>query len=116
MLGEKYVDRDYAKTGESFGDDASPFVSGDRGTVRWAAYSQTTYLSPMRDTRGNPSNRNDAAFGLSGLGTYNFGSAHPYTFNMAMCDGSVRSVGYDVSEKVHRCLCNREDRKAFEMP
>jgi prepilin-type processing-associated H-X9-DG protein len=120
MLGEKYVDRDLATTGESWGDDASPFVSGDRGAVRWAAYPQnattSVYLAPMRDARGNPSNSNDTAFGLTGMGTYNFGSAHPSGFNMAMCDGSVHNISYDVSERVHRCLCNRADGTPFEMP
>jgi hypothetical protein len=120
MLGEKYVDRDLAKTGESWGDDASPFVSGDRGTVRWAAYPQNAttdiYLPPQRDARGNPSNPNDTAYGLTGMGTYNFGSAHPMGFNMALCDGSVRNISYDVSEQVHRCLCNRADGTPAEMP
>lgn len=120
MLGEKYVDRDVVKDGTSWGDDASPFVSGDRNNVRWAAYPKnavsTYYLAPRRDSRGNPSNPNDTAYGVTGLGTYNFGSAHVTGFNMSMCDGSVRQISYDVLEQVHRNLCNRADGGAVELP
>ena len=120
MLGEKYIDRDLAKNGTSWGDDAAPFVSGDRGNVRWAAYPQnatsTFYLPPQRDASGNPANFNDTSYGLTGLGTYNFGSAHFTGFNMSMCDGSVRHVSYEISEQVHRNLCNRADGTAVEIP
>jgi prepilin-type processing-associated H-X9-DG protein len=114
LIGEKYVDRDLARTGTSWGDDASPFVSGDRGVVRWAAYpldaTNSTYLPPQRDASGT------GAYGLTGLGTYNFGSAHSSGFNMSMCDGSVRNIGYNIDERVHRCLCNRDDGTAVEIP
>jgi prepilin-type processing-associated H-X9-DG protein len=113
LIGEKYVDRALAKTGESWGDDASPFISGDRVTLRWAVYradSTSFYLPPERDRASND------GYGLNGLGTYNFGSAHSAGFNMSMADGSVRTISYDVSEQVHRCLCNRDDRTPVEMP
>lgn len=101
-------------TGTSWGDDASPFVSGDRVTVRWAAYklddTSDCYLPPQRDMASADS------YGLTGLGTYNFGSAHASGFNMSMCDGSVRNISYSISEKVHRCLCNRDDGTGVEMP
>jgi prepilin-type processing-associated H-X9-DG protein len=41
-----------------------------------------------------------------------FGSAHPEAFNMALCDGSVRSVSYDVDQEVHRQKGNRHDDAA----
>lgn len=114
MLGEKYIDRDLARNGTSWGDDAAPFVSGDRGIVRWAAYpldaASDIYLPPQRDAGSG------GEYGLTGLGTYNFGSAHAAGFNMSMCDGSVRSISYDISEHVHRCLCNRADGSGVEMP
>ena len=114
MIGEKYIDRDLARNGTSWGDDAAPFVSGDRGIVRWAAYpldeTSDIYLGPQRDASSG------GEYGLTGLGTYNFGSAHAAGFNMSMCDGSVRSIGYNISERVHRCLCNRADGTGVEMP
>jgi hypothetical protein len=120
MIGEKYIDRDYSTNGISWGDDAGPFVSNDRNILRWAAYPRnsvsTYYLDPKHDRPGNPNNPNDAAYGLTGLGTYNFGSAHSTGFNMSMCDCSVRHINYNISEQVHRSLCNRTDGAAVEFP
>jgi prepilin-type processing-associated H-X9-DG protein len=120
MLGEKYIDRDLAKEGTSWGDDAGPFVSSDRNILRWASYprdaTSTYYLDPQHDTRGNPLNPNDTAYGLTGMGTYNFGSAHSTGFNMSMCDGSIRLINYNIAEQVHRSLCNRTDGATVEFP
>jgi hypothetical protein len=38
-----------------------------------------------------------------------FGSAHPSSFHMALCDGSVRSVDYDIDVRVHQAGANRKD-------
>jgi prepilin-type processing-associated H-X9-DG protein len=121
MVGEKYVDIDAARSGESYGDDEGPFVSGEGDTIRWAAIpggSSNTgiYLRPHRDTRGNPQNINDTGYGLWGNGCYNFGSAHSSGFNMALCDGSVHYISYEITEDVHRKLCNRADGASVQVP
>ena len=41
-----------------------------------------------------------------------FGSAHAGSLNMAMCDGSVREISYDIDRDVHRHLANRLDGQA----
>jgi len=33
-----------------------------------------------------------------------------------MCDGSVRQISYEISEQVHRNLCNRADGGTIEFP
>ncbi len=116
MIGEKYIDLNMTKTGQSWGDDQGPFVSDDRDIVRWAAWGEMgdpsdpdNYFRPHRDARGNPQDPTDVNYGLWGNGTYNFGSAHAFGFNMALCDSSVHHVSYDISEEVHRRYCNRTD-------
>jgi prepilin-type N-terminal cleavage/methylation domain-containing protein/prepilin-type processing-associated H-X9-DG protein len=42
-----------------------------------------------------------------------FGSAHPGGFNVVLCDGSVRTVNYNVAVPVFTNLCKRDDGNAF---
>ena len=43
-----------------------------------------------------------------------FGSAHPGILNMALCDGSVRSIAYTIESQVHLYLGNRDDKQAVD--
>ena len=45
-----------------------------------------------------------------------FGSAHAGAMNMAMCDGSVHAVGYDIDSNTHRFLANRLDGENAKLP
>ena len=103
MIGEKSLNPDYYATGESIGDDQSPYASDDRDSVRYAALTSTSagFLAPSPDRTGV-----DASCA--------FGSIHPSGLNMVLCDGSVRSVSYDIAENVHRSLCNRQEGNAVD--
>jgi prepilin-type N-terminal cleavage/methylation domain-containing protein/prepilin-type processing-associated H-X9-DG protein len=104
MIGEKYVDAFLMKTGLSVGDDQGPYVSDERDSIRWGAWSQNTgpdYLAPIRDRAGYDE-------------TWNFGSAHSSGFNMAFCDTSVRLMSFQVDEYIHRNLCNRCDKETID--
>jgi prepilin-type N-terminal cleavage/methylation domain-containing protein len=116
MIGEKSVDIDLALSGKSWGDDEGPFVTDERDIVRWGTDPSQVYCIPLRDSRGSPQNPNDTTYGLWGLGTWAFGAAHAAGFNMAMCDGAVLQLSYDITETVHRALCNREDGMALQLP
>jgi len=100
LVGEKYLDPAHYYDGQSLGDDQGPYNSDERDLVRFAR-SGGTYLRPRQDTPGYN-------------GTWEFGSAHPSGFNMAMCDGSVRLIGYEVEEAIHYRLANRMDGVTVE--
>lgn len=40
---------------------------------------------------------------------YSFGSAHPGIFNMSLCDGSARTVSFDIDPETHQWLGVRND-------
>lgn len=88
--GEKYLMPDYYESGESWGDDASYYTGVDHDNLRWAgdlpARDQVGMHAPMI-----------------------YGSAHPSGFQMVMCDGSVKSVGFEIERAVHRAGVNRRD-------
>jgi prepilin-type N-terminal cleavage/methylation domain-containing protein/prepilin-type processing-associated H-X9-DG protein len=80
LAGEKYLSPDSYHTGADFSDD-QPLLSGDDFDI----YGWTDQ-APMRDRRGTGDKTRTP-----------FGSAHPGGFNMAMCDGSVDTVSYDIA-------------------
>jgi prepilin-type N-terminal cleavage/methylation domain-containing protein/prepilin-type processing-associated H-X9-DG protein len=47
---------------------------------------------------------------------YAFGSAHPGSMNMSMCDGSVHGLSYDIDRDVHRYLAVRFDGQTATLP
>lgn len=88
-LGEKQVSNsDYFVTGE-IGYDDSPFIGRSHDLSRW------TSEPPRQDS---PEFRERA-----------FGSIHAQAFNAALCDGSVRSIGYNIDAAVWKSLGNRAD-------
>jgi prepilin-type N-terminal cleavage/methylation domain-containing protein/prepilin-type processing-associated H-X9-DG protein len=95
LVGEKYLNAaNYDNSVE--GTDNNPMYSGfDWDWQRWSGNGL------VRDRRG-----------LSDW--HSFGSAHPGTANMAMCDGSVRAVSYNIDKTTHTNLCNRNDGQAID--
>ncbi len=47
---------------------------------------------------------------------YAFGSAHAGGMNMAMCDGSVHSISYDIDPATHRYLSVKNDGQTVTLP
>jgi len=92
MVGEKYINRDNYLTGNDPGDNESMYVGYDNDVYRCTNPNLSggvpTYL-PQQDQPGYTN-------------TFIFGSAHSGGFNMLMCDGSVRFVGYGVNPTVHQ--------------
>jgi prepilin-type N-terminal cleavage/methylation domain-containing protein/prepilin-type processing-associated H-X9-DG protein len=83
LVGEKYLNPDHYETGTDEADNENMYVGFDNDTTRTTAYP------PMQDKRGT--SNNDL-----------FGSIHFGSFNMAYCDGSVRSIDYLVDPTVFK--------------
>jgi len=91
LLGEKKLDR--YNLGNYQGDDNEGYTAGwDHDTVRW------TDRAPAADTSIN-----------GGWGEQRFGSSHPGAFNALFCDGSVKSLSYNIDLTVFLRLGQRND-------
>ncbi|WP_442481889.1 DUF1559 family PulG-like putative transporter [Aeoliella sp. SH292] len=94
---------------EGYGDNQNAFVGfeWDNHRVAWAPFQQYTgepnAYQPQQDRAGTGEAVNDRAFSFA------FGSAHSGGFNMAMCDGSVDLVEYDIDQATHRQRAVRYD-------
>jgi prepilin-type N-terminal cleavage/methylation domain-containing protein len=104
LIGEKYLIPDHYTDGTD-GVDNNPLYAGfDWDWQRWGGPEPAdTAYQPARDRRGEDS-------------YVKFGSAHSAVFNMALCDGSVRPLAYDIDLVLHSRLSNRKDGKPVSMP
>jgi hypothetical protein len=94
FAGEKYINRRYYYTGQDQGDNENLYIGDNEDIIRWAIDT------PLRDYSHTEEIRRI------------FGSAHPYTFNCTMCDGSVQSIEYEIDPYVFERQCARDDRTA----
>ena len=91
LLGEKKLDRYFL--GQYQGDDNEGYTAGwDHDTIRW------TDRAPAADTSVN-----------GGWGEQRFGSSHAGAFNGLMCDGSVKSLSYNIDLTVWLRIGQRDD-------
>jgi prepilin-type N-terminal cleavage/methylation domain-containing protein len=109
LVGEKWLPVDsYAGFTE---DNVSEYTSGDNQSMytgfEWdnhrVAWNPDS-TAPQASSQPSP---DSAIEGGGGGPTRRFGSAHPSTFQMVFCDGSVHSISYDVDAATHRALANR---------
>jgi prepilin-type N-terminal cleavage/methylation domain-containing protein/prepilin-type processing-associated H-X9-DG protein len=94
LIGEKYLSPDVYLTGTNWADDSPMFSGYDWDFHKWGA------AVPQRDRRGLENNNI-------------FGSAHGSAFNMAFCDGAVRSITYEIDADTHLLLSCRSDRQSL---
>ena len=102
LIGEKAHNPDDYATGENSSDDQCLFTGHDRdnqGLTGGVATPGEPWL-PLQD--GDAANPDDDY-------RFRFGSAHPSTFNVAMCDGSVQGVAYDIDGQIFFSMGGRND-------
>jgi hypothetical protein len=91
LVGEKALDANlYSLDAYDPNRRQLPYGAGHRATAFWP---------PMRDPVGLEPNSNALIFG----------SAHADGLRMSYCDGSVRTVSYDIDAETHRRLASRHD-------
>ena len=101
MVGEKYMSTDHYEDGLDDGDNEPAFSGNNADTLRITSAVRTLGRKyELGPDRPGPSEN---------LGEMMFGSAHPGGFHMAMCDGSVSSVSFDIDPEIHRTRGHRSD-------
>ena len=105
LLGEKYLDPDNYETSNSdSGDNENAYTGMNWDTVRTAGQQSNT-VAILANYELTPPKPDTPGF----YDDWRFGSAHPATFSMMLCDGSVRAISYSIDPELHRRLCNRAD-------
>ncbi len=100
LMAEKYVPRSSYGVG-------TPAGQGD---------AQCAYVGDSADTlRGGQALPQSDATPSTPVLYGVFGSAHTGLFNAAMCDGSVRSVGFDIDARIHFLLAAKADRQVVSL-
>jgi prepilin-type N-terminal cleavage/methylation domain-containing protein len=103
LIGEKFVNADCYFNGYDGGDNQPMFAGYDWDYNRWGGPEPTDpNYQPRRDQHG--------------VQLIIFGSAHAATFNMSLCDGSVKSIGYDIDPVIHSRMSTRNGRVAASLP
>jgi len=96
LVGEKSMSSESYTSGDGEGDEwpiVHCFAGGNipGSCVRWA--KNLPMLDPIK---------RDSCFNC-----HDFGSAHPGTWNAAFCDGSVRSLSYEMIFEIHQAFGSR---------
>jgi prepilin-type N-terminal cleavage/methylation domain-containing protein/prepilin-type processing-associated H-X9-DG protein len=99
LIGEKYLNPDDYETSDDPGDNETMYCGDELDLLRWTGFwgKKGNYL--LHDTPGV-------------LAYQSFGGPHSGGCNFAFCDGSTRSVAFDIDTEVLRCLGNRADGSA----
>jgi prepilin-type processing-associated H-X9-DG protein len=80
-----------------------------RGVLSSGLGLSKKYYGPLADT-------DDPLVIQNEFGSFRFGGSHSGVCNFAMCDGSVRSISFDVEGLVMNYVTSRLDGVPFELP
>jgi prepilin-type N-terminal cleavage/methylation domain-containing protein/prepilin-type processing-associated H-X9-DG protein len=123
LAGEKYCNPNYYDTvtypdlssnpaDDNPGDNSSLWGGYDQDSIRFASggygdSGQRQGNLPVRDTEGNSERRGAKDF------VKQFGSPHTGAVNMVFCDGSVRSIEFDIAPEVWNAYGKRNDGELY---
>jgi prepilin-type N-terminal cleavage/methylation domain-containing protein/prepilin-type processing-associated H-X9-DG protein len=93
LLGEKYLRTTDYDNGKNLGDDQGWNAGYVKDNQRWTVDNKR-----WRPRQDSPKD-----------GLENFGSPHPGAMQFAFADGSVHTISYDITPKVHAAFGNRKD-------
>jgi len=89
IVAEKYIPKASYRSGNSNGDNEHLYMGYDNDLLR----STHATRQPLRDS--------ETDF------TWRFGSSHPGAFQIALCDGSIHSLEYEIDTKVFEAYGTR---------
>jgi len=95
FAGEKWIDPTATLASPDLGDDQYAYVGFDVDVIRFGSGQ------PLMDATKESSGPNPIAA---------FGSAHPAGCQMVLCDGSVRTIVYEIDLLVHKHFAKRNDK------
>ena len=106
-VGDRFLEPQNSLTGQAFADDYPMYTGFQddlyRSVFHDAADPNSESQIPLRDVDGL-------------LDAYRFGSSHVSGVNMAMCDGSVTTISFDIDPEVHRQNGHRSDGGGARQP
>ena len=94
LVGEKYIDSERYSDGVDNGDNENMYMGSNADIERYSGVGNE--WPPQQDLRG-----------FANISCW--GSIHAGSFAMSLCDGSVRTISYDIDLPIHRRLANRKD-------
>lgn len=110
LVGERRINiASMNSTSDCYDNEPAVRAANDCDVLRRAQVVGTSWLTPAQDLN-DPTNTNY----FCGSTLCQFGSSHPRGMYVALCDGSVRRVGYGVDPTTFMSLCAREDRKVVD--
>ena len=100
MLVEKYIALEHYEVGKNYGDNEGAYAGYDNDNSRCARQI------PRRDQPA-PDDFDDAH-------KCDMGSVHPSVWLAALCDGSVKTINFDIDISIHKRYANRFDGRVGE--
>lgn len=122
MVGEKWLGTD-SYEGSSGANAASPGFSWGENECLYTGWEWDNHGAAWNPRSGADEGAiaasqpaPDQAGIVAPFPARKFGSAHAGGFNMVFCDGSVRSISYDVDYRTHAAAANRLDGNVVQVP